>query len=89
MGDVVGFKPSVGPARLDGDDLMPAKLDTNIGQIASKVARALVRITAREESARLSLPLLIRAARWWALRFPGCETGFWFQTGAARAERLG
>jgi hypothetical protein len=43
---------------LDGDDLMPAKLETNISKIADEVARALVRISTREESARLSLPLL-------------------------------
>ena len=43
---------------MDGDDLMPVKLDTNIGEIANEVAKALVRITAREESARLSLRLL-------------------------------
>lgn len=37
---------------------MPLKLETNITEIANEVARALVRITSREESARLSLPLL-------------------------------
>jgi hypothetical protein len=43
---------------LDGDDLMPVQLQTKITEIASEVARALVRVTAREEGVRLSLPLL-------------------------------
>lgn len=37
---------------------MPVMLHTNISEIANEVAKALVRITTREESARLSLPLL-------------------------------
>lgn len=37
---------------------MSLTLETNIAAIAQEVAHALVRITAREESARLSLPLL-------------------------------
>jgi hypothetical protein len=37
---------------------MPTLIKTNIAEIATEVARALVRITTREESARLSLPLL-------------------------------
>jgi hypothetical protein len=37
---------------------MPTMIQTNIADIATEVARALVQITSRQESARLSLPLL-------------------------------
>jgi hypothetical protein len=72
---------------LDGDDLMPVKFETNIAKIADEVARALVRITAREESARLSLPLLYPGGSMVGVEISRLRDGFLVSdAGATRRE---
>jgi hypothetical protein len=67
---------------------MPTKLDiSGIAEIASEVARALVRITAREESARLSLPLLYPGGSMVCVEISRLRDGFLVSdAGAARRE---
>lgn len=66
---------------------MPVTLETNIGKIADEVARALVRITAREESARLSLPLLYPGGSMVGVEISRLRDGFLVSdAGAARRE---
>jgi hypothetical protein len=72
---------------LDGDDLMPTKTAANIGAIADEVARALVRISTREESARLSLPLLYPGGSMVGVEISRLRDGFLVSdAGAARRE---
>jgi hypothetical protein len=66
---------------------MPVTLETNIAKIADDVARALVRITAREESARLSLPLLYPGGSMVGVEISRLRDGFLVSdAGAARRE---
>lgn len=66
---------------------MPLKLETNIAQIADEVARALVRITAHEESARLSLPLLYPGGSMVGVEISRLRDGFLVSdAGGARRE---
>ncbi len=66
---------------------MPVKLETNIAKVADEVARALVRITAREESARLSLPLLYPGGSMVGVEISRLRDGFLVSdAGAARRE---
>jgi hypothetical protein len=66
---------------------MPVKLETNISQIATEVARALVHITVREESARLSLPLLYPGGSMVGVEISRLRDGFLVSdAGAARRE---
>ena len=66
---------------------MPVKLEGDISKIADEVARALVRITAREESARLSLPLLYPGGSMVGVEISRLRDGFLVSdAGAARRE---
>jgi hypothetical protein len=66
---------------------MPVKLDHNISQIATEVARMLVHITAREESARLSLPLMYPGGSMVGVEISRLRDGFLVSdAGAARRE---
>lgn len=66
---------------------MPVALETNIAKIAEQVAHALVRITAREESARLSLPLLYPGGSMVGVEISRLRDGFLVSdVGAARRE---
>jgi len=66
---------------------MPVKLETGIAEVAHEVARALVRITAREESARLSLPLLYPGGSTVGVEISRLRDGFLVSdAGAARRE---
>lgn len=68
---------------------MPVKLETNIAQIADEVARALVRITAREESARLSLPLLYPGGSMVGVEISRLRDGFLVSDGGAARREAG
>lgn len=71
---------------MDGDDLMPT-LVSDIHAIAEEVARALVRITTREESARLSLPLLYPGGAMVGVEISRLRDGFLVSdAGTARRE---
>lgn len=62
-------------------------LETNIAAIATEVAQALVRITTREESARLSLPLLYPGGSMVGVEISRLRDGFLVSdAGAARRE---
>lgn len=66
---------------------MPVKVESGISQIATEVARALVRISAREESARLSLPLLYPGGSMVGVEISRLRDGFLVSdAGAARRE---
>ncbi len=68
---------------------MPVTLDTNIAQIADEVARLLVRITAREESARLSLPLLYPGGSMVGVEISRLRNGFLVSDGGAARREAG
>jgi hypothetical protein len=74
---------------LVGDDLMAVSLETNIGKIADDVARALVRITAREESARLSLPLLYPGGSMVGVEISRLRDGFLVSDGGTARREAG
>jgi hypothetical protein len=66
---------------------MPTLIQTGIAEIAAEVARALVRIAARQESARLSLPLLYPGGSMVGVELSKFRDGFLVSdAGAARRE---
>jgi hypothetical protein len=66
---------------------MPMMIQASIAEIATEVARALVRITARQESARLSLPLLYPGGSMVGVEVSKLRDGFLVSdAGAARRE---
>jgi hypothetical protein len=68
---------------------MPVKLETNIAQIASEVAHTLVRINAREESARLSLPLLYPGGSMVGVEISRLRDGFLVSDGGGARREAG
>jgi hypothetical protein len=66
---------------------MPATLENSLSKIAAEVARALIRVTSREESARLSLPLLYPGGSMVGVEISRLRDGFLVSDGgAARKE---
>lgn len=64
-------------------------LETNISKVADEVARALVRVTAHEESARLSLPLLYPGGSTIGVDISRLRDGFLVSDGGAARREAG
>jgi hypothetical protein len=68
---------------------MPVNLESSISQVADEVARALIRITKRQESARLSLPLMYPGGSTVGVEISRLRDGFLVSDGGAARREAG